>query len=164
VLGAGPDAGPVVEIATLLGWRITVADHRAAYLDRTRFADGTELVELRPERLAYELSLGDFDAAVVMSHHLVSDAQYLRALAAAAVPYVGLLGPAARRSRLLAELGRDADRLGDRLFGPVGLDIGARTPEAIAVAIVAEIQAFLAGRPGEPYRIGARRWQDDPGQ
>jgi xanthine/CO dehydrogenase XdhC/CoxF family maturation factor len=155
LLGAGPDAEPVVEIATLLGWQVTVVDHRAAYLEAGRFAEGTRLVELRPERLAAELPLGEFDAAVVMSHHLESDAGYLRALAAAPIPYVGLLGPAARRRRLVAELGSAAGQLGDRLFGPVGLDIGARTPEAIAVAIVAEIQAFLAGRPGEPFRLGA---------
>jgi xanthine dehydrogenase accessory factor len=157
ILGAGADAEPVVEIATLLGWRITVADHRAAYLAKGRFADGTHLTELRPERLATDLSLADFDAAVVMSHHLVSDTEYLRALAGTSIPYVGLLGPAARRRRLLAELGDEAARLGARLYGPVGLDIGARTPEAIAIAIVAEIQAFLAGRHGESFRVGAAR-------
>jgi xanthine/CO dehydrogenase XdhC/CoxF family maturation factor len=156
VLGAGPDAAPVVEIATLLGWQITVGDHRSAYLEPKRFPASAHLVELRPDRLAAELDLGAFDAAVVMSHHLESDGKYLRALAASAVPYVGLLGPAARRQRLLCELGGDASRLGDRLYGPVGLDIGARTPEAIAVAIVAEIQAFLSGRAGEHFRIGAR--------
>jgi xanthine dehydrogenase accessory factor len=157
ILGAGPDAVPVAEVAKLIGWQITVADHRAGYLDAGRFAEGTRLVELRPERLAATLGLGDFDAAVVMSHNLDHDAQYLRALAAAPIPYVGLLGPGARRQRLLAELGADAARLGQRLFGPVGLDIGARTPEAIALAIVAEIHAFLAGRHGESFRLAAGR-------
>jgi xanthine/CO dehydrogenase XdhC/CoxF family maturation factor len=156
VLGAGPDATPVVEIASLLGWQVTVGDHRSAYLEARRFPEGVRLVELRPERLATELDLGKLDAAVVMSHNLESDGKYLHALAASRVPYVGLLGPAARRQRLIAELGDDAHRLGDRLYGPVGLDIGARTPEAIGVAIVAEIQAFLSGRAGESFRIGAR--------
>ncbi|MGH8313982.1 MAG: XdhC family protein, partial [Steroidobacterales bacterium] len=111
-------------------------------------------VELEPQRLLTEISLGDFDAAVVMSHNLDSDARYLRALAASSMPYIGLLGPAARRRRLLADLGAAARQLGDRLYGPVGLDIGARTPEAIALAIVAEIQAFFAGRQGAPFRAG----------
>lgn len=155
LLGAGPDAVPVVEIASLLGWQITIGDHRAAYLDPHRFPDGVRLLELRSGSPLVELPPGKFDAAVIMSHHLESDARYLHALASSAVPYIGLLGPAARRRRLLADLGDASTRLGDRLYGPVGLDIGARTPETIAVAIIAEIQAFLAGRPGEPFRIGA---------
>jgi xanthine/CO dehydrogenase XdhC/CoxF family maturation factor len=86
-------------------------------------------------------------AAVVMSHHLHSDASYLRELAEAGAPaYVGLLGPTARRSRLAKELGATADKLAARIRGPVGLDIGAATPEGIALAIIGEIHAWLAGR------------------
>lgn len=155
ILGAGPDATPVVEIANLLGWRVTVGDHRPAYVTRDRFPEYVALVELEPQRLLAEVPLADFDAAVVMSHNLESDARYLRALAASRMPYIGLLGPAARRRRLLADLGAASRQLGDRLYGPVGLDIGARTPEAIAVAIIAEIQAFFAGRQGAPFRVGA---------
>jgi xanthine/CO dehydrogenase XdhC/CoxF family maturation factor len=157
ILGAGADAEPVVKIAALLGWHITVVDHRSAYLDERRFPANTKLFETQPETLSTALKLDDFDAAVVMSHHLVSDAAYLRALAVTQVPYVGLLGPAARRRRLLEELGDGARQLGNRLYGPVGLDIGARTPEAIAVAIVAEIQAFLAGRAGESFRLAVQQ-------
>lgn len=156
ILGTGPDATPVVDIAMLLGWQITIADHRPAYLERSRFPEDVEVIELEPRQPLPELEFSDFDAAVVMSHNLEADARYLRALARSSLPYVGLLGPAARRRRLLADLGPLAQELGDRLYGPVGLDIGARTPEAIAVAIVAEIQAFLSGRRGEPFRDGVR--------
>jgi xanthine/CO dehydrogenase XdhC/CoxF family maturation factor len=87
-----------------------------------------------------------------MSHHLHSDQAYLDALAAhAAIPYIGLLGPAPRRARLMQELGEKSRGLEGRLHGPIGLDLGAKTPEAIALAIVAEIQAVLAGRPGGPF-------------
>jgi xanthine/CO dehydrogenase XdhC/CoxF family maturation factor len=82
-----------------------------------------------------------------MSHHLPSDEVYLRELAAAGVPaYVGLLGPKARRSRLAQELGPAVDSLSGRIRGPVGLDIGATTPEGIALAIIGQIHAWLAGR------------------
>jgi xanthine/CO dehydrogenase XdhC/CoxF family maturation factor len=82
-----------------------------------------------------------------MSHHLPADTAYLRALARAGVPgYVGLLGPEARRSRLAQELGPAAQALESRIHGPVGIDIGAVTPEGIALAIVSEIHAWLAGR------------------
>jgi xanthine/CO dehydrogenase XdhC/CoxF family maturation factor len=82
-----------------------------------------------------------------MSHHLPSDVAYLRALADAGVPdYVGLLGPAARRQRIAQELGEAMHKLLARIRGPVGIDIGAVTPEGIALAIVSEIHASLAGR------------------
>jgi xanthine dehydrogenase accessory factor len=83
-----------------------------------------------------------------MSHHLDSDVAYLRELSAAGLPaYVGLLGPAARRHRIAQELGPAAEGLKARLHGPVGIDIGAITPEAIALAIVSEVHAWLAARP-----------------
>ncbi len=94
-------------------------------------------------------------AAVVMSHHLLSDQAYLAALADSSIPYVGLLGPAPRRIRLLHEIGDKAAKLSGRLYGPIGLDIGARSPETIALAIVAEIQAVMAGREGGSFSKAA---------
>jgi len=91
-----------------------------------------------------------FFAAVVMSHHLASDVDYLRSLADTDIQYLGVLGPAARRSRLLAALGDTGGALQPRLRGPVGLDIGAVTPEAIALAIAADIYAVAAGRSARP--------------
>jgi len=99
----------------------------------------------RPEELAQAVDLKRFTAAVVMSHHLPSDLEYLRALSAGPLSYIGLLGPAARREKLLSELGAEAQRLRPRLHAPVGLNLGGRTPEAIALAIVAEIHAFVHG-------------------
>ena len=101
LLGGGPDARPVATLAAFLGWRITVVDHRAAYLVPERFPPATRLVEARAADVAAAVQLADFSAAIVMSHHLESDLHYLRALAASPVPYVGLLGPAARREKLL---------------------------------------------------------------
>jgi xanthine dehydrogenase accessory factor len=81
-----------------------------------------------------------------MSHHLPSDLEYLRSLSGTSIPYIGLLGPAVRRDRLLSDLGaRAADSLRPRLHAPVGLALGGRTPESIALAIVAEIHAFVHG-------------------
>jgi xanthine/CO dehydrogenase XdhC/CoxF family maturation factor len=151
LLGGGPDARPVATLGAFLGWRMTVVDHRATYLLPERFAAGTELVESRAADVATTVTLDDFAAAVVMSHHLDSDLAYLRALAASAVPYVGLLGPAARREKLLEDLGADADKLRARLRAPVGLDIGGRAPESIALSIVGEVHAVLAGRGGRPF-------------
>ncbi len=106
----------------------------------------------RPENVAANVPLDRYDAAVIMSHHLPSDLAYLKALSASSIRYVGLLGPAARREKLLADLGgADAARLAGRLRSPIGLNIGGRAPESIALSIVAEIHARLHGAPGAPF-------------
>ena len=151
ILGAGADALPVVEMAALLGWQVHLVDHRPAYAIASRFPRAREVLLTPAAELPQKVSLQEFDAAIVMSHHLPTDQTYLGLLAATQIPYVGLLGPAARRQRLLAELGEHAQRLQGRLAGPIGLDIGAKTPEGIALAIVAEIQAFLAHRGGGSF-------------
>jgi xanthine dehydrogenase accessory factor len=151
LLGGGPDARPVAELAGFLGWRVTVVDHRASHLVPGRFPAETRLVETTAADVAAKIKLDRFAAAVVMSHHLDSDREYLRALASSTVGYVGLLGPAARRERLLGDLGDAAAALRPRLRAPVGLDIGGRAPESIALSIVGEVHAFLEGREGRPF-------------
>jgi xanthine dehydrogenase accessory factor len=145
LLGAGPDAAPVVDFAARLNWKVTLIDHRPAYADASHFPSAEAVVQAQPDEIP--LDLAHFSAAVVMSHHLPSDLKYLRALAATSIPYIGLLGPAVRRERLLADLGADADRIRTRLHAPVGLAIGGRSPESIALAIVAEIHAFVHEAP-----------------
>jgi xanthine/CO dehydrogenase XdhC/CoxF family maturation factor len=151
VLGAGADAQPVVEMAGLLGWQITIADHRPAYALADRFPRARRVVLANAVELPKQVALNDFDAAVVMSHHLPTDRAYLAALAHTSLGHIGLLGPPARRMRLLNELGDDANRLASRLASPVGLDIGAQMAEAIAMAMVAEIHAYLHGRTGVSF-------------
>jgi len=150
ILGAGPDALPVVEFAARLGWKLTLVDHRPSYAVTAHFPQAEAVLLASAHQLAAVLDLGAFTAAVVMSHHLPSDLQYLRALASSAVPYVGLLGPAARRERLLADLGDEGVRLRGRLHAPVGLPLGGHTPETIALAIVAELQSFVSAHTGSP--------------
>ena len=143
LLGAGPDALPVVDLAVRLGWKVTLVDHRAVYAVPAHFPGAERVVLTRPETLSSAVDLTRFVAAVVMSHHLPSDLAYLRVLAAGAIPYVGLLGPAVRRERLLADLGADAGGLEGRLHAPVGLPLGGRSPESIALAIIAQLHAFV---------------------
>ena len=150
--GAGVDAVPLARQAIALGFAVTVCDHRPALATAARFPS-CRLRCQRPAEFPGVPELERATAAIVMSHHLESDLAYLRALAARpAIGYVGLLGPHARRERLLGELGADAAALRGRLRTPLGLDIGARTPEAIALAASAELHAWLAGRSGGPWK------------
>ncbi|MGI9307652.1 MAG: XdhC family protein [Gammaproteobacteria bacterium] len=153
LLGAGPDAAPIVNLARGLGWSISLVDHRAAQLENPDLDAADEKHCVAPADLADTLNPADYSAAVVMSHNLDADKTYLHWLAAAeSIPdeglaYIGLLGPAARRERLLEVLDNNL-ALRSRLHGPVGLDIGANSPESIALALLAEIHAVLLEREG----------------
>jgi xanthine/CO dehydrogenase XdhC/CoxF family maturation factor len=146
VLGGGLDAIPLVGMAAELGWFVTVADHRPAYLARGGFERAERAVLVEPMKLATALALNEFDAIVVMSHHLATDRKYLAELADIDSRYLGVLGPRARRDRLLDDLVEAAPKLRERLKGPVGLDIGADSPESIALSILADLQATLSTR------------------
>ena len=146
VLGAGLDAEPVVQFAVQMGWRCTVVDHRPAYIEQGDFGGADAAKSVPAGDLSKTLDLAVFDMAIVMSHHLESDRTYLRQLAATDIGYIGLLGPASRRERLLADLGEEATRLDARLHGPAGLDIGGRGPAPIALSIIAQMQQHLASR------------------
>lgn len=143
ILGGGLDAEPVVRLAAELGWRITLQDHRPAYIARGDFERAEQVLQVPARDLAATVDLDRFDAVIVMSHHLQTDREYLRQLAAASIDYIGLLGPVDRRRRLLMELGEAGERLDGRVHGPAGLDIGGRGPASIALSIVAEMHQRL---------------------
>jgi xanthine/CO dehydrogenase XdhC/CoxF family maturation factor len=149
--GAGPDARPLAAHAVALGFSVTVCDHRPALLQPARFPHC--LLRCQPHAgFAGLAEVANCDAAIVMSHHLDADLAWLAALADHGnAGYVGLLGPAPRRDRLIGSLGPRAARLAGRLRAPIGLDIGARTPEAIALAVASELHAWVAGRGGGPW-------------
>jgi xanthine/CO dehydrogenase XdhC/CoxF family maturation factor len=140
-----------------LDWKVTVYDHRPAYAQSAHFPGAERVVLGHSDEMPRNLELGMFDAAVVMSHHLTSDLEYLRALASSPVEYVGLLGPAIRREKLLGDLSAaEAEALRGKLRAPVGLAIGGRTPESIALSIVSEVHAYLHGRKGGPFSAAVR--------
>jgi xanthine dehydrogenase accessory factor len=144
ICGAGHDALPVARLAVEMGWNCTIVDHRPGFARADRFPDNCEVQVLQPPELSRHVPLDKVDAAVLMTHHLGHDRAYLSQVVEASLPYIGLLGPRARRDRLLEEIGA-ADV---HVHGPAGLDIGAEMPESIALAIVAEIHAFLNRRDG----------------
>lgn len=152
IIGAGNDASPLARAAAAVGFRITVVDHRPAYLAAERFPDASRLVQAAPEDDTGPLALDRDCFAVVMNHALERDRAWIRALLESPVLYIGVLGPRARVDRILEELGWDAL---DRVFGPVGLDLGANGPEQIAVSVLAEILAVRANR--KPQHLRERK-------
>ncbi len=143
ILGGAPDAEPVVRLARDLGWAVTVADHREHYLQANDFSRADQLCQVMPGSLTSQLNMDDFNAIVIMSHHLETDRKYLAEVVDSQAGYIGLLGPAARKAKLLEGIGEQGVTLATRLHGPVGLDIGADSPESIALSLLSEIQSVL---------------------
>ncbi len=156
IFGAGADAIPLAEIAKNLGWRITVVDHREAFANKERFINADEIVISHPNNIEKDIKFDENSVVVVMTHNYNYDKQILRALLKSDVKYIGKLGPKRRSENILREFQEEeleyTEQDLEKLYSPVGLDIGADTPEAIALSIIAEIQAVLKDRSGGNLR------------
>lgn len=172
VCGAGEDARPLVAYASDAGFRVSVYDHRPGLLAAEWFPQAARRTVARPENLAAEdaadpanpadpadpahppntaLPPAARSLAVIKTHSLAHDREWARRLLAAGVPYVGLLGPRARTESILRDIGAPGD---ERVFGPVGLDLGADGPRQVAISIVAELLGVIARR--EPRHLSQR--------
>lgn len=150
IVGAGNDAIPLVDMAHLLGWVVTVVDGRPTHANRQRFADVARLQVGKPGEIITQLSFDQRTAIVLMTHNYNYDLELLGLLKAYSIHYIGLLGPAAKRDRMLQELSEKdihftEDQL-NRIYGPTGLDLGAETAAEIALSICSEIMAVLQQR------------------
>ncbi|MDO7877782.1 XdhC family protein [Hymenobacter sp. ASUV-10] len=148
IFGAGNDVQPLVHLAAGLGWRVQVIDGRPAQAQLTRFPEAEDVRVVPLAQVAALPHDGRF--VLLMTHNYHYDLAALRWLLPQLPAYVGLLGPRKKYERLLQDLEKDAPdaaaRLQPCLHSPIGLNLGGETPEEIALAIVAEIQAVVAGR------------------
>lgn len=160
VFGAGHDAMPVVRLAKDLGWHVTLVDHRPAYATVERFPDVDTIVIGSRTDAASKLALDGDTLALVMTHNYLRDLEWLEMLLPSPVRYLGLLGPRRRTDQLLADLGEkgsapSAEAL-ERLYAPVGLDIGSEGPAEVALSILAEMQAVMTRHRGGHLRARKR--------
>ena len=148
VVGAGDDAIPLCRYAADAGFRVTVVDHREVSLAPDRFPGAARRLVLRPEEGIDSLPVGPRAFAVIKNHSFRHDREWTRHMLSAGVPYIGLLGPRARADEILSQIGTAA---GDRIFAPVGLDLGSEGPEQVALSIVAEVLAVYSSR--QPWSL-----------
>ena len=144
LVGVNAAALALARIGRNLGWDITLVDHRDGQAAPATLADGARYVCAGPERLARSVSLDSRSFAVVMTHNLERDIEYLRALLPAPLAYIGAIGSRQRARKLLEGCGAAPPRV----RAPAGLDLGSETPEEIALAIAAEILAVTTNRGG----------------
>ncbi len=166
VFGSGPDVGPLVCIARAIGWSVSVVGGKPAAALKKLAPGASEYTFLmHPDQALNYVRMDNRSAAIVMNHNMNRDAALVHVLLKSPIPYIGVLGPRERSVALIPGGGLDELTSG-RVFGPVGLDIGAETPEEIALCIVAEVQRVLSGhgggslrdKPGAVHRVrpGAR--------
>ena len=145
IFGAGQDAVPLANLAKTLGWYVTVVDCRSQSATRDRFALVDRTILTRRNLISQVVTVHAQTVAVVMTHNYFDDLEILKMLLSSSARYIGVLGSRQRTARLLQELDETLQRE-KPLHAPVGLDLGAETPEEIALAIGAEIQAVVSGR------------------
>jgi xanthine dehydrogenase accessory factor len=168
VFGAGDDAKPLLRLARELGWFVSIADGRSHLATRERFPAADKVMALSISILRETASslfsdLKATDAAVLLTHSFEQDSQILAGMFAREVQpvYVGVLGPQRRTLEVLAEAAKllglpnptqRAERWLAHMHAPTGLDLGAETPAAIALSIIAEIQQTLNNGSALPLR------------
>jgi xanthine dehydrogenase accessory factor len=151
VFGAVDFTRALVEVGKVLGFAVTVCDARPVFATRARFPLADEVVVDWPDRYLERIGprLGPRDAVCVLTHDTKFDVPAILGALGTRVGYLGAMGSRRtheKRWARLIEAGADSAELARRLMSPIGLDIGARSPEETAVAICAEIIAVRAGR------------------
>jgi xanthine dehydrogenase accessory factor len=158
IFGAIDFASALAPLAKGLGYRVTIADPRRAFLDSPRFSSHAQTVAGWPQDVLADMPpLGPRDAVLVFTHDPKLDVPAVVAALGTEAGYIGALGSRRTtddRNGRLREAGVDAAALA-RVYAPCGLDIGSSTVEETAVAILGEIIAARAGRPGAPLREGS---------
>jgi xanthine dehydrogenase accessory factor len=157
IAGAGNDIQPLVEIAALLGWSVTVVDGRFHYAMPQRFPNASKVLFSRHGDILSQIKTNSQTVFLLMSHNYNYDLGFLKLIVEQEFGYIGLLGPAQKRDRMLSDLGDQGIQLNEeqlsKIHGPTGLDIGAENSTEIALSIVAEIKTFLSGRSGSPLKL-----------
>jgi xanthine dehydrogenase accessory factor len=156
IFGAVDFTAALARLGKVLGYRVTVCDARPVFATAARFPMADELVVDRPERYLQKVGadLGARDAICVLTHNSQFDVPAIVAALSTKVGYLGAMGSRRTHADRLAHLEQAGVRPASirRVMAPIGLDIGARTPEETAVAICAEIIALRTGRPGLSLR------------
>ena len=156
IAGAGNDIMPLVDMAHILGWETTIIDGRTNYAKTERFPSACQVLVSKPEEALKQITIDKQTVFALMTHNYNYDMAMLKELINRDVVYIGLLGPKKKRDRILDELKEKGMTLSRQqlsvIHGPIGLDIGADTPEEIALSIVAEIKAVLACKNGKPLK------------
>ena len=152
IFGAGYDAIPVVKLAKELGWKVIVNDDCIAHINPKKFFEADQLMVCSRDYIHPDLKIDRHAAALLISHNYKFDLSILQNLLGTEVGYIGILGPRKRFLKMLKELKEKGMELSsddlNKIYSPVGLNIGAETPDEIALSVIAEIRAVFSHKRG----------------
>jgi xanthine/CO dehydrogenase XdhC/CoxF family maturation factor len=157
VVGAGNDAIPMIQIASILGWEVKVVDGRQTHAKEDRFISACQVLVSKPEAVLEQMVIDNRTCFVLMTHNYNYDVAMLQALLTTEVPYIGVLGPKKKLNKMLDAIKEQGititDQMLERIYGPTGLDIGAENAGEIATSIIAEIQAVFNNKNGQMLKF-----------
>ncbi|MBF4516767.1 XdhC family protein [Flavobacterium sp. ANB] len=157
IIGAGNDVQPLAKMAEILGWEITVGEGRATHATQKRFPEAKQVFVSKPEQLLENITIDDQVYFVLITHNYKYDLAMLKLLLETNCTYIGILGPKTKLNRMLDDLQNEGITINEeqlnRIYGPIGLDIGAETSEEIALSIIAEIKAVISARKGTSLKF-----------
>ncbi len=156
IFGAGNDTVPLTEMASVLGWQVTVIDGRPGYATPQRFPKAQKTLFAKPFNALQDIAVDAQTVFVLMTHNYNYDIAMLEQLIWQNTSYIGILGPRKKAERMFSELSEKGIFLSPaqsaKIYAPVGLDIGAETAEEIASSIIAEIKKVFASKEGRSLR------------
>lgn len=167
IFGGGFDARPVSQLAHTMGWDVTVTDECVAHIAPLFFPEAQNLSLCHRDTFDQDIKVTTYTACVLMSHNYEYDRDVLKKLIKSEAPYIGILGPRKRFDKMQEEFHRDGIYIDQntlhKIHSPIGLDIGAETPDEIALSIVGEIQSKFSKRSGGflKYRQGPIHNRDE---
>lgn len=159
IAGAGNDVQPLVKMANVLGWKITIQEGRATHATKKRFPKADQISTVKAEDFLESIVVDDQTYFLLMTHNYKYDLGILKLLLERDFHYVGILGPKSKFNRMLDDLLIEGITVNEeqleKIHSPVGLDIGAETSEEIALSIISEIKAFASERAGTSLKYKA---------
>ena len=159
IIGAGHIAIPLTTFAKTLNYRVVVIDARAAFATRERFPHADELIVAWPDEVLENMDLNPSTSVAVLTHDSKFDEPSLKAILSRNIGYVGAIGSrktSEERAERLKRKGVTDEQL-HRIHGPIGLNIGATSPEEMALAIMAEIVATRHGKDSSAIRDWSKK-------
>ena len=162
IWGAGPDVFPLANFAKQLGWKTIVAADENLERIKTEI-EGIETIKTYPENFLEQISVHENTAVILVSHDYYKDFFMLEKIIQKDVKYIGIMGPQRRGARMIQEITENYPEFSineNKVFYPIGLDIGSDNPVEIALSVISEVQSVFSGKNAAPLKQKTTRIHD----
>jgi len=156
IFGSGLDSHPIISFAKQLGWKVLITSDSYTITEPHRFEGADDIRYIDRKEILENIEISNRTFCILISHNYKYDFNVLKTIIHTDTPYIGILGPRKRAEKILNDLKENNINLNDnqleKIFSPIGLEIGGDNPEEIALSIVSEIQTVIHGKSGGSLR------------